>query len=272
MQTAPPGGLLHFIDKTQPIDLDLHTNTKYMHCSPQEIAATLFNLKYIPEDIDTTSVGLSVLYKFGKVGMGTINAVLDKVLAEHVCNVDSIIQTYFDVERPRIDPVVITNALFLFHVAGRGHQVLRSQTFVEHLLLHKGYEGGTLYYGFAEAFLFHVARLVNAFPDWFARTRMRDLLLKRLTEHEITFEVTAQSEPPSINCLALAMYLRARLLSGLHNATTHEQQLLGFQKENGSWGRHPYYHLGVDRRIWLSNEGLTTAFVLSVLTKHSARS
>ena len=273
MQTAPPGGLLYFIDKTQANDLNLHTNTNSMHCSPQEIAATLFLLKYIPEDIDTTSVGLSVLYKFGKVGMDTINVVLDKVLAEHVCDVDSILQTYFDVERPRIDPVVITNALFLFHLAGRGHEVLRSQTFVEDLLLHKGYEGGTLYYGFAEAFLFHVARLVNAFPDWFARTRMRDLLVKRLMEHEITFiKVTAQSEPPSNNCLALAMYLRARLLSGLHNATTYEHQLLGFQKENGSWGPHPYYHLGFDRKIWFANEGLSTAFALSALTKHSARS
>ena len=268
MQSAPPGGLLHFIDKTQPSDINLHSNT---NLSMQDIAATLSILKYLPEDIDTTCMGLSVLYKFGKVGMDTINVVLDKVLEEHVCDVDNILQTYFDAERPRIDPVVITNALFLFHLAGRGQQVLRSQTFVEDLLLHKGYEGGTLYYASGEAFLFHVARLVNAFPDWFAGTGMRDLLVKRLMEHEITFEVTAQSEP-SNNCLALAMYLSARLLSGLHTATTYLHQLLGFQKENGSWGFHPYYHLGVDRKIWLGNQGVTTAFVLLALTKHSVRS
>ena len=83
-----------------------------MQCSAQEIAATLFLLKYIPEDIDTTSVGLSVLYKFGKVTMDTINRVHNKMLLKHVS-------------------VAVTNTLFLFHFAGRGHEVLMGEVFAK---------------------------------------------------------------------------------------------------------------------------------------------
>ena len=58
-----------------------------------------FMLNYLPQDIDTTSIGLSVLYKFGKVSMALVNSVLDKILLKYVCDVDGISQVYFDANR-----------------------------------------------------------------------------------------------------------------------------------------------------------------------------
>jgi hypothetical protein len=176
--------LLHFMDGTQDEDSNID-DTIGMRVLPREVA---FMLRSLPPDVDTTSIGLSVLYKLGKLdaggGMSALNGALDAMLSRAVCAVDDILQVYFDPSRPRTDPVVVANAMFLFHLASREDEVRGSEEFVSDTLRHRAYACGTLYYD-PEAFLFHVARLVHAFPRHFEASGLRDLLVQRLNEHKV---------------------------------------------------------------------------------------
>jgi hypothetical protein len=68
-----------------------------------------------------------------------------------------------------------------------------------------------------------------------------------------------------INCLNLAMYMCARDLCGLPNSITDEETLMALQVDNGSWGVHPFYVVGRNKKQWFANQGLTTAFALCAL-------
>jgi hypothetical protein len=185
MHAPPVDGvpLLHFMDWTRDEDNDIN-NTIRLQGLPREAA---FMLRSMPPDVDTTSIGLSVLCKLGKLrngGMSTLNSALDAMLSHAVCAVDNILQVYFDPSRPRIDPVAVANAVFLFHLARRGDEVRGSEEFVGDVLRYRAYACGTLYYD-PEAFLFHVARLVHAFPHHFVASGLSDLLVQRLDEHKV---------------------------------------------------------------------------------------
>jgi hypothetical protein len=179
--TAP---LLHFMDWTRDEDNSIDDMIR-MQVLPGEAE---FMLRSLPLDVDTTSIGLAVLYKLGKLGadggMSALNGAIDAMLSRVVCDADDILQVYFDPNRPRTDPAVVANALFLFHLASRGDEVRGSEEFVSDTLRHRAYECGTLYYD-PEAFLFHVARLAHAFPRHFAASGLSDLLVQRLNEHKV---------------------------------------------------------------------------------------
>ncbi|KAH7299338.1 hypothetical protein KP509_24G006200 [Ceratopteris richardii] len=264
MQSPPPSGLFCFVasrftavsptwkEATPPKDMESSTYVD------------------IPDDLDTTSIGLSILHRFGKVKMNMINKVLDKMMG-YLSMDDGIVQVYFDIERPRIDPVAIANVLYLFHLAGRGHEVERSERFLEQVLLHRAYEDGTIYYNLPESFLLHVARLVNKFPDHFGDNGMKSLLQKRLSEHLAALLTDTES---TLYAISLAMCMRACLLCDVEGSEHHilmkeaRRRLVGLQRQDGSWDCDPYYRYGSNSRSWIGNEGLTTAYALLALDPH----
>lgn len=246
MDSPPPSRLIKFMNMTALLSGMDHYSSD---------ACTFTD---IPDDLDSTSLGLSVLHKFGKVDLIAIHNVLDQML--QFVSKDNILQVYFDHERPRVDPVVATNVIFLFHLANRGNDVEGSERFVHSVLLHRAYLDGTLYYNLAEAFLFCVARLVHKFKDHFATNGMRSLLAGRLEER------TGMGG----DALTLAMRIVACTMSGIQVDRRDEQLLMQLQNLNGSWDCHPFYRYGSNAKSWIGNEALTTAYAITALQRDLA--
>lgn len=104
-----------------------------------------------PCDADTTSIGLSVC---DSISLETRNRIMDDIL--NLRDTDNIVQVYFDMSRPRIDPVVCVNVLTLFYLHGRGAELKETLDWVEAVLIHRAYTSGTRYYEPPEAFLLYV--------------------------------------------------------------------------------------------------------------------
>ncbi|MCO5611630.1 hypothetical protein L7F22_065884 [Adiantum nelumboides] len=276
MQSPPANGLICFVDKRNcSVDtfrtMGLFSQEKSKECLASSMPILQMDastFKDIPNDLDTTSIGLSVLHKVGKVSMETINKVLDKMLT-HVSKDDGVLQVYFDFERPRIDPVVVANAVYLFHLAGRGREVEASERFVKSVLLHRAYEpDGTIYYNLGEAFLLQVARLVHEFEEHFTKSGMRGLLTARLKEHRVSATWRRKREE---DALALAMCMRAWQLCGVAADELEDEarQLKTMQREDRWWGCHAYYRYGGNLRSWIGSKALTTAYALAALSSSS---
>ncbi|KAH9959682.1 hypothetical protein BC827DRAFT_1156239 [Russula dissimulans] len=109
-----------------------------------------------PEDLDTTSIGLTVTQPDDHV----VNSVLNEIL--HFVREDGITMTYFDPERLRTDPVVALNILSLFYSRGRGHEVAHTLDWVLCVLGHRAYLDGTRYYETGECFPFFASRLLRS--------------------------------------------------------------------------------------------------------------
>ncbi|OBZ70946.1 Alpha-D-glucose-1-phosphate phosphatase YihX [Grifola frondosa] len=93
-----------------------------------------------PDDLDTTSVALTVLQQDGEL----VSSIMDD-MAKCVDS-DGIIQTYFDRSRPRMDPFVCVNVLSLFYSHGRGSELPNTLDWVHEVLFHRAYIGGSRYY------------------------------------------------------------------------------------------------------------------------------
>ncbi|KAH7279186.1 hypothetical protein KP509_37G009100 [Ceratopteris richardii] len=267
INSPPPTGLFCFVsDGYTGFSPDL-----FMKDTVVQIDSDASTYVDSPADLDTTSVGLSVMHDFSKVDMETINMVLDNML-QYLSMDDGIVQVYFDKERPRVDPVVVANVLYLFHLAGRHHEIESSATFIHQVLLHRAYENGTIFYALPECFLFHVSRIVHRFPDQFADNGIRDLLQHRLRQH---ISNLVGDLPNNNLAMSLAMSIVACYFCGLDGAEHDLVQrkvlcrMLELQREDGSWNCDPYYRYGSNVVSWIGNEGVTTAFALLAMNLHS---
>ncbi|KAL3675504.1 hypothetical protein R1sor_025452 [Riccia sorocarpa] len=248
IESPPQGGTINFFPKSERSNLKGY--------SENQNAFTHINY---PDDIDTTSVGLSTLYKFSKVQMSLIDNVLDRIEKELVSE-DGLFQVYFDPQRPRVDSVCIINVLYLFHLAGRGGtSVTRpSEEFILNLLQHRGYRRGTIYYISPEAFLLQLARLVFGFPAHFKKAGFVKLLKSRVLERV----------GKDGSALTLAMRILACVMCGMESSCVWEvEQLTRLQNVNGSWDVCPYYRYN-NVKAWIGNEALTTAFAVAAIEAH----
>lgn len=207
-----------------------------------------------PFDIDTTSIGLTVT---DNIPLSVIHAVLDEILATCL-NDDGIVQVYFDVRRPRIDPVVCVNALSLFYTYGRGHQLCRTEQWVFDVLINRAYSQGTRYYVTPECFLFFLARLLKRAPS--VRRRIMSALVERVNE---------RLGRNDTNSLAISMRLLSAHTLGINQRTTNRigidlEQLCILQQADGSWDEGPFYRYGT-RDVSIGNRGLTTAMAINAI-------
>ena len=208
----------------------------------------------LPFDIDTTSIGLTVT---DNISLSVIHGVLDEILATCL-NDDGIVQVYFDVRRPRIDPVVCVNALSLFYTYGRGHQLRRTEQWVFDVLINRAYSQGTRYYATPECFLFFFARLLKRASS--VRRRILSTLVERVKEHLGQFD----TDP-----LAISMRLLTAHALGISQRTTNRiaidlEQLCILQQADGSWDEGPLYKYG-SRDVSIGNRGLTTALAINAI-------
>ncbi|KAK0185517.1 HAD-like domain-containing protein [Armillaria mellea] len=194
-----------------------------------------------PCDLDTTSLGLTVV----RTRVNVAASIMDEML--NYINEDGIVQTYFDHDRPRIDPVVCVNVLHLFY------SYARLQQWVYEVLLHRAYIQGSRYYETAECFLFFLYRFISDCEDPVIHSRFYPLLKERVMER-----IGAVGDG-----LALAMRLIVCDFTGVRN-DIDLQTLRTFQCEDGGWDTGLIYKYG-SSGLSIGNRGLTTAMALQAI-------
>ncbi|KAK0244716.1 HAD-like domain-containing protein [Armillaria nabsnona] len=200
-----------------------------------------------PCDLDTTSLGLTVVRARVNVAVSIMDEMLNYI------NEDGIVQTYFDHDRPRIDPVVCVNVLHLFHSYGRGKEMSQTLQWVYEVLLHRAYIQGSRYYETAECFLFFLYRFISDCDDPVIHSRFYPLLKERVTERIGTVG----------DGLALAMRLIVCDFTGVRN-DIDVRTLRTFQCEDGGWDTGLIYKYG-SSGLSIGNRGLTTAMAIHAI-------
>ena len=205
-----------------------------------------------PDDIDTTSMAMTLLPQ----DANKANSILNEVLT--YTNNDGIIMTYFDTKRPRIDPIVCVNAVRFFYKYGRGEgtpALEPTKSWISEVLFYRAYLDGTYYYPAGEVFLYLFSRLLiaNVGSDIYRSTA--SLLRERLQERIGT----------TGDALELAMRVIACIDMGMKNEVDL-RRLEGMLEEDGAW---PVGWLCQTGKISLKigNKGVTTAFAVKAIEK-----
>ncbi|KAI3195435.1 hypothetical protein CBS147311_8115 [Penicillium roqueforti] len=131
-----------------------------------------------PDDMDTTSLGITILNRPTHVA----NLVMDKMLQYRTS--DGLMQTFFTDFKKRVDPIVCCNILNIFYQYGWGNELSETFDWVYQVLQTRTYIHGSAFYPLPEAFFFFLSRMMlrlkNHRPCVYIR--MRGLLIKRLEE------------------------------------------------------------------------------------------
>ncbi|KAG7442323.1 HAD-like protein [Guyanagaster necrorhizus] len=202
-----------------------------------------------PCDLDTTSLGLTVIRAKEEVAASTMDEMLMYV------NEDGIVQTYFDHTRPRIDPVVCVNVLSLFYSYGRGNEMNQTLEWVYQVLLHRAYLQGSRYYETAESFLFFLYRFIGGCDNPVTHSRFYPLLKERVMER-----IGTEGDG-----LALAMRLIVCNFTDVKN-DIDLQTLRGLQREDGGWDTGLIYKYG-SSGLSIRNRGLTTVMAIHAIQR-----
>ncbi|KZT04889.1 HAD-like protein [Laetiporus sulphureus 93-53] len=201
-----------------------------------------------PDDLDTTSLGLTMLPREPDV----IHSVLDQMLKN--VNADGIVQTYFDDTRPRIDACVCVNVCTLFYRNGRDAEIQRTLEWVYQVLVNRAYVDGTRYYSTAECFLFFIGRFLTMCPNPEIHRRFASIFKERVQE---------RIGVPG-DALALGMRLVACSVAGISNPVDM-RTLLSLQCDDGGWEIGWVYRL-VAAKVMIGSRGMTTAIALQAIS------
>ncbi|KAJ7703151.1 Haloacid dehalogenase-like hydrolase-domain-containing protein [Mycena rosella] len=213
----------------------------------------ILTTEVFPFDLDTTSIGLTVM----KRDKDVVNSVMDEML--QYIDSDGIVLTYFDHQRPRFDPVVCVNVLNLFYAYNRGAQLQSTLQWVCEVLRNRAYLEGTRYYETAECFLYFVSRLLLSCNDTELHATLGPLLKERLQER-----VGGEGD-----ALQLAMRIVACASLDVRDEVDL-RTLLGMQAEDGSWEGWIYKY--GSSGIKIGNRGLTTALAIKAVEAAEASS
>ena len=129
------------------------------------------NRSLLPDDIDDTSLCLSVLLNHGRVSRDLVERAAGQILQN--TNAEGLLQVYFPPRRHRdhVDPAVCANALHLLTRVGRHREADASREYVRQFLESGMYEQGTRYYPSPDTVLFFFSRLLRDFPKEYRNFR-----------------------------------------------------------------------------------------------------
>ncbi|KAJ5710996.1 hypothetical protein N7488_005152, partial [Penicillium malachiteum] len=198
------------------VDLGVHSRSWNFF-----IGSPLLTTERLPNDLDTTSLALTVL----PVDLHVIHSVLDEMLGYR--NDDGIflkLKTYFDRSRPRVDPTVCVNILRLFCTHGREAQVTPTFNWVLKVLQNRAYLQGTRYYTSPDTFLYFLTGLMAVLRNHEMCHQLQPLLKSRITE-----QIGAAGDS-----IALAMRVLSCTAMGIANVRDRET-LRQQQMTDGGW-------------------------------------
>ncbi|OQE36850.1 hypothetical protein PENCOP_c011G04391 [Penicillium coprophilum] len=200
-----------------------------------------------PNDLDTTSIALSII----PTEKSVLWSVMDEMLT--FTNEDGIFMTYFDHSRPRIDPVVCVNILYLFCQHGREIEAARTFEWVLDVLRNRAYQAGSRYYPSPDVFLYFLTRLSRVIHDGSRREELLLLLQPRVNER-----IGTDGNVVSLSTRILACYSM-----GIVNHCD-VPKLLALQSRDGGWPVDWIYRWG-SSGLKVGNRGLTTALATKAI-------
>lgn len=216
--------------------------------------APVLTTREFPPDADTTSTAYLSLPERYLSTVPDVHLVLEKMATN--LDRDGIMQTYFDLTRPRTTPEVCCNILRVFHKFGSGSdpRITKTEDYVVQCLNNDACLNGNRHYSTPESFLYFVARL-------YTETRSRSLR-KRL--NAIKVKLQERLNTPT-NPLALALRLFACQSVGIDPRLYRKdlETLMSLQDEDGGW---PAGHFCLYGRtgVRIGNRGLTTALAVRI--------
>ncbi|KAI1451206.1 Haloacid dehalogenase-like hydrolase-domain-containing protein [Annulohypoxylon moriforme] len=201
-----------------------------------------------PDDLDTTSLALTVLRPPTEIVMSVLDT-----MAEYV-NDDGTFQTYFDRGRARTDPIVSANILACFYSFNRGHEFNRTLKLVRSILLDRSYLQGTRYYPSPDCCLGLIGRILRSSRDAHLHVTLGPLLKSRMYERL------------GLGGSALDLAMRVITCAQLGIACVDDRRaLLNLQCEDGSWEIGWMYQYG-STGVKVGNRGVTIAMAVAALS------
>ncbi|KAL5366591.1 HAD-like domain-containing protein [Aspergillus floccosus] len=207
-----------------------------------------------PDDLDTTSLALSIVPPAPEVA----SSVMDEIVSR--LNKDGIVPTYFDDTRPRVDPIVCINVVTLFAKHHREDQLSTTITWIRDVLYHRAYLAGTRYYASPESFLFFFTRLISNLRPGSLKEDLSGLLAERLRERNGT----------PADSLALSMRILACQALGIESPTD-VTRLSAMQCTDGGWPPCVIYKYG-SGGLGITNRGVSTAFAVKAIEQFATTS
>jgi hypothetical protein len=195
----------------------------------QNLDENNIDLKY-PNDVDTTSIALSILYKRSLIDINIINNVVNKLLLD-----SNIIQVYFvnkdDKRYGLTDPIVCSNALYLICLINKDNLKLTKNYILKSLDTFE-----SRYYVSFDSFLYFLSRTVSSFKH--LEIDFGIILRKKIKERIGTVG----------NPIDIAMRKIASKMMGIENNEEYIDK------------PSPIYRYG-KKNITLENKKLTEAFI-----------
>ncbi|KAL5420414.1 hypothetical protein PMIN04_006487 [Paraphaeosphaeria minitans] len=239
--------------------------------------------KSFPADVDSTAY--SMLAFTPRVG---VDNVLDSMLANR--NRDSLVQTYWDPTRPRVDVCVLTNVTRAFYKYNRSADIQESLAHVEEALKAGTYMSGTRHYCTAEVFFFFLSQLIADHPYAPEVQRLRVPLAKALAGRMGVYEYEAtqaeldlaeasrvkgekyEAYVPEVDSLAIAYRIIACQSLGLRPRGIEQdiERLVSLQCENGSWPLGWVCRYG-RTKLRIGSHGVVTAYAIKALGTEAAK-
>ncbi|CAK3813109.1 Alpha-D-glucose-1-phosphate phosphatase [Lecanosticta acicola] len=204
--------------------------------------------KVFPDDLDTTSLALTVIPPAEDLA----HSLLDEMLL--YVHEDGRLQTYFDWDRPRVDEIVSANVLTCFYRYGRGRQLAQTLEMIRDVLVDRSYESGTRYYPHADCCLYFIARLLNSSNEPEVRGKLERVLRERVAERVGREGGAIELAMRIINCCEFGISCRGDVSA-----------LLQLQEEDGGWPASWMYRYG-STGVQLGNRGVTTAMAIKALS------
>ncbi|KAI1325103.1 HAD-like domain-containing protein [Xylariaceae sp. FL0255] len=226
---------------------DGERETYNVFIDPPVLTTTTF-----PDDVDTTAV---TFLNVDGIAQEVKNKVMDRMLGMRTD--DGLFLTYFDDNRPRIDPAVSASLLRLYYSQGRGEEVQQTLEYLYRVVETKAYMVSLRYYMHPEWFFYYLSDLVRKHQDP-ELVELRNLLKIRLQEHLL--------DPSNQDAWGTAMRCLAAQNMGL-DCSRDINRLQQLQNSDGSWKKDSWIYRYGSSGILVGCGGLVTAAAVRALKR-----
>ena len=210
----------------------------------------------IPDDVDTTAFGLSLLSEMGRVDLELARRSA-KTVTENVDN-DGLIKVYFSDQKDTLDHVTATNALYFANLFGLRDATTKTENWVADMLLSGEYLKGSRYYEPPEAFLYFLSRAASRFPSLGARVAkpLIEALRKRVDR---IGPLPLEHQYPIDSAMRVTTFRNMGLVNNFDR-----DNLLEMARPDGSWPTDSFFKYG-DKQVYFGSPAMSTAFAVEAL-------
>ncbi|OCL10721.1 HAD-like protein [Glonium stellatum] len=199
-----------------------------------------------PDDFDTTTLAFLGL----EMDKELMHSVMDEMLK--YVNSDGLLLTYFEHNRPRLDPFVNANVLRLFYRNGRGKDLAKPLAWMRQILLMRAYMHGTRYYLCPDWIFYYLSQLCAENSD------SEIMELRKLVEDRLAERCGCDSD-----MMGVVLRLLATQALGMTN-DRDLRSLISLQLDDGGW-ENAWVCIYGTTKMRIGSRGVPTAMAVKAL-------